>query len=430
MDSPASVCSYEELHISNPTTQMCQLTPNVTGSLQARLDEACADQEKGIPGAVVVMVGKDGLEYFAHASGKRGYGSSEPMTLDNIFWIASCTKFITGIACMQLVEQGLLSLDDSAQVETICPELKRVQVLQDDGSLVDKRQGITLRMLLAHTAGFGYSFFNEKLRDYSKPVGYDEFSGSFYDMLQPLVNQPGERWEYGVNIDWAGLLVERVTGLSLNDYFHQNIFEPLDLHNISMFPNASMKSRLAHMNSRAPDGQLSPRDHLLRRPLIVEDARDIACCFNSGGAGCFAKPQEYCQILATLLNDGISPTTNKQILRKATVDLMFENQIPQFPNFAAQEIPPAKADLTNRIAHLYPSATPPGWGLTCMLTGGSTGRSAQTGHWAGLPNLWWWCDRPKGIAGMVCTQILPFADAQVLGLWSDMESLVYKGLDL
>lgn len=197
-----------------------------------------------------------------------------------------------------------------------------------------------------------------------------------------------------------------------------------------MFPNASMKSRLAHMNSRAPDGQLSPRDHLLRRPLIVEDARDIACCFNSGGAGCFAKPQEYCQILATLLNDGISPTTNKQILRKATVDLMFENQIPQFPNFAAQEIPPAKADLTNRIAHLYPSATPPGWGLTCMLTGGSTGRSAQTGHWAGLPNLWWWCDRPKGIAGMVCTQILPFADAQVLGLWSDMESLVYKGLDL
>lgn len=191
-----------------------------------------------------------------------------------------------------------------------------------------------------------------------------------------------------------------------------------------------MKSRLAHMNSRAPDGQLSPRDHLLRRLLIVEDARDIASCFNSGGAGCFAKPQEYCQILATLLNDGISPTTSKQILRKATVDLMFENQIPQFPNFAAQEIPPAKADLTNRIAHLYPSATPQGWGLTCMLTGGSTGRSAQTGHWAGLPNLWWWCDRPKGIAGMVCTQILPFADAQVLGLWSDMESLVYKGLDL
>jgi CubicO group peptidase (beta-lactamase class C family) len=116
---------------------------------------------------------------------------------------------------MQLVEQGLLNLDDSDQVEKICPELKEVKVLQDDGSLVEKRRGITLRMLLNHTgewslpsemqvltgsAGFAYRFFNEKLRDYSKPVGYDEFSGHIYDMLQPLVHQPGEKWEYGVRL--------------------------------------------------------------------------------------------------------------------------------------------------------------------------------------------------------------------------------------
>lgn len=73
------------------------------------------------------------------------------MTLDSIFWIASCTKMITGIACMQLVEQGVLNLDDSDQVEKICPELKDVKVLQDDGTLVEKRRGITLRMLLNHT---------------------------------------------------------------------------------------------------------------------------------------------------------------------------------------------------------------------------------------------------------------------------------------
>lgn len=144
---------------------MSQLTPNVTSSLEARLDEACADQEKGIPGAVVVIVGKNGREYFAHASGKRGYGSSEPMTLDNIFWIASCTKLITGIACMQLVEQGLLSLDDSTQVETICPELKQVQVLHADGSLVEKKQGITLRMLLAHTGETLNQSMNNHPRD-------------------------------------------------------------------------------------------------------------------------------------------------------------------------------------------------------------------------------------------------------------------------
>ncbi|GFF28573.1 uncharacterized protein Rv1367c/MT1414 [Aspergillus udagawae] len=247
-------------------------------------------------------------------------------------------------------------------------------------------------------------------------------------MLQPLVHQPGEKWEYGVNIDWAGVLVERVTGQSLNEYFHRNIFEPLGLNNISMFPSASIKEKLAYMNQRDAQGQLSGRDHLLRRPLVVQTAEDIKTCFNSGGGGCFAKPQEYCQILATLLNDGISPITGKQILEKATVDEMFRNQIPNLTNFAAQAIPASKPDLTNAIGHLYPSSTPQGWGLTFMQTGGPTGRSEGTAHWAGLANLWWWCDREKGVAGMICTQLLPFADPQVWSLWQDVESAVYRGL--
>jgi CubicO group peptidase (beta-lactamase class C family) len=164
------------------------------------------------------------------------------MTQENIYWIASCTKLIVGIGCLQLVEQGKLALDDSNQLEELCPELKSVKVLQDDGTLVEKKRRITLRMLLTHTAGFGYTFFNEKLRDYSFPIGYDEFSGSIYDMLQPLVNQPGEAWEYGINIDWAGIAIERVTGKSLNEFLHENIFKPLGLSDISMIPTKSMKS--------------------------------------------------------------------------------------------------------------------------------------------------------------------------------------------
>ena len=130
---------------------MAPLSPQAIGILKDRVDAACTDQEKGIPGTVVVVVDKDGKELFAHAAGKRGYGQPEPMTLDNIFWIASCTKMITGIACMQLVERGMLALDDSEQVEKICPELKEVKVLQDCGKLVKKKRGITLRMLLSHT---------------------------------------------------------------------------------------------------------------------------------------------------------------------------------------------------------------------------------------------------------------------------------------
>jgi CubicO group peptidase (beta-lactamase class C family) len=230
-----------------------------------------------------------------------------------------------------------------------------------------------------------------------------------------------------VNIDFAGFCVERVTGLSLNQYFQENIFQPLGLENISMFPNKEMKERLAYMNARALDGQLSPRDHLLHRPLVVENQDDINSCVNSGGAGCFAKPREYCQILAALLNDGKSPITGAQILQKATVDAMTKNQIAQFPNFGKQGIPPAKQDLTNAIPDLYPGKSQ-GWGLTFMISDGPTGRSDGTIHWAGLPNLFWWCDREKGVAGIIASQILPFADAQVLGLWVKFESGVYSGL--
>jgi CubicO group peptidase (beta-lactamase class C family) len=330
---------------------------------------------------------------------------------------------------MQLVEKGTLSLDNAPQVESLCPELKDVKVLTAGGKLVPKNKGITLRMLLSHTAGFGYAFFNNELRDYNKPIGYDEFSGRTYDMLQPLVHQPGEGWEYGINIDWAGVLVERATHLSLNDYIQQHVLQPLGLKNISMFPSSSMKAQLAHMNFRNPDGKISPYDHIQRLPLLV-DEEGKKSCFNSGGAGCFAKPQEYAQILATLLNNGTSPTTGAQILQPSTVDEMFKNQIPEFPNFGTQGIPDAKPWLTNPIPNLYPGreGETQGWGLTFMLSGGSTGRSSGTAMWAGLPNLWWWCDREKGVAGIVCSQILPFADPKVLGLWVGIETGVYSSL--
>jgi CubicO group peptidase (beta-lactamase class C family) len=141
-------------------------------------------------------------------------------------------------------------------------------------------------------AGFGYSFFNNELRDFSHPAGFDEFSGDIKDILQPLTFQPGEGWQYGVNIDYAGLALERQTGLSLNDYCHKNIFEPLGLKHISMFPNDDMKKKLALMHHRKPDGTLIARDHLLRKPLVVEESKkkDV---FNSAGAGAFSTPSDY-----------------------------------------------------------------------------------------------------------------------------------------
>ncbi|KAI4628468.1 hypothetical protein J4E83_003018 [Alternaria metachromatica] len=404
------------------------LPTEVVQNLKQTVDAACADPKTSIPGTSVVVVGKDGEELFAHAAGHRGVASNENMTLDNVFWIASCTKMIAGLACMQLVEQGQLHLDDGDEIERLVPELKETKVLQKDGSLVDKKRKITLRMLLTHTAGFGYTFFNESLC--AVLDGFDEFSGDVKDILQPLTFQPGEGWQYGVNIDFAGLALERKTGMSLNDYCLKNIYEPLGLKNITMFPNEDMKKRLASMHQRNHNGSLVERDHLLLKPLKAS-SNEIGGILNSGGAGAFATPSDYAQIIATLLNDGKSAKTGVQLLKKETVDLMFTNQISQFPDFGRQGIPAAKPDLTNAIPDIYPveGKPPQGWGLTFMLSnGGPTGRSKSTGFWAGLPNCWWWCDREKGVGGIVCSQILPFGDPKVLGLWFDVETQIYKAL--
>lgn len=132
-----------------------------------------------------------------------------------------------------------------------------------------------------------------------------------------------------------------------------------------------------------------------------------------------------------LLNDGKCPKSGVQILKPSTVALMFTNQIPDFPDFGRQGLAGAEPELTNAIPELYPvpGNPPQGWGLTFMLSnGGLTGRSKTTAFWTGLSNCWWWCDREKGVAGMLATQILPFGDAQVLKMYVDVETEVYAGL--
>ena len=134
---------------------MGRLSESARNGLAKSMDEVTADPNK-IPGCTVVVVGKDGGQIFAHASGKQGVDSPEPMTLETVFWIASCTKMIGGIAAMQLVEQGKLALDDADLVERYCPELKTIRILKgfDEkgrAETVEKKNRITLRMLLNHT---------------------------------------------------------------------------------------------------------------------------------------------------------------------------------------------------------------------------------------------------------------------------------------
>ena len=172
----------------------------------------------------------------------------------------------------------------------------------------------------------------------------------------PLVNQPGEKWEYGINIDWAGIVLERATGSKLNDLIQKGIIEPLGLKNVTMFPSAEMKKNLATMHQRWPGGSgaSEARDHIYREPLVAETDAHKAALFNSGGAGAFAQPTQYVQVLAAMLNDGKSPKTGAQILKPETVKMMWENQIPQHPNFARDGLSSAKTEHSNSAPELYP----------------------------------------------------------------------------
>jgi CubicO group peptidase (beta-lactamase class C family) len=131
------------------------LSDSAKNGIAKSMDEVTADPNK-IPGCVAVVVDRNGRTIFSHASGKKGLDSPEPMTLETVFWIASCTKMICGIAAMQLVEQSKLALDDADLVERYCPELKTIRILKgfDEkgrAETVEKKNRITLRMLLNHT---------------------------------------------------------------------------------------------------------------------------------------------------------------------------------------------------------------------------------------------------------------------------------------
>ncbi|KAJ4215071.1 hypothetical protein NW759_010100 [Fusarium solani] len=357
------------------------LGQETTTTLRETID-AYTQRPNGIPGLVYIVVDRDGRHVFAYVSGKRGSGQLEDMTLDTTFWIASCTKLVTTIAAMQLVESGKVRLDREEDIQLILPELSRISVVEEgaDGALklVDQRK-ITLRMFLTHTAGFGYSFSNRKLKKWFEPVGINEFDDQDHDVYtQPLVNQPGSAWEYGIGIDWAGRLVERMSSLSLDDYCRLHIFEPLGIQRMTFFPTAEMKENLAYLHRRNEDGsiQLSEHGHLMRRPLLLSTPSQVQATSNSGGAE------------------------------------MFSNQIPQFPDFSRNQEPVCKPSLMNDDSELYPQPgnPPQGWGLSffSLLQPDPTGRAAGTAWWSGLANLIWWADVETGIGGMLATQILPY----------------------
>ncbi|KAF2658489.1 beta-lactamase/transpeptidase-like protein [Lophiostoma macrostomum CBS 122681] len=410
------------------------LSTQAVENVKSILDGATGAGKSGAPGLAFIAIDKSGKSLIEHASGTKSINSKEPIDMDTTLWIASFTKLVTIISCLQLVEQGKLDLDDPECVKKYAPEIGKKKVYPDGVTPMDQEKAVTLRMLLSHTAGFAYAFLDPRPTIHTRPLGICEFSGEIQEYLgSPLVNQPGSMWEYSISIDWAGIMLERALNVKLGDYFKEHVFKPLGIEHATMFPTKEMRANLAYMHARDGEGNLQERDHLYKAPFFADTPEKQKAAFQSGGAGLYAKPKEYAKILAALLNDGTSPTTGNKILDKKTVDLMWENHIPNQPNFGRGGPAPADPFLAGPTPEMYPQegSPPQGWNLAGMLTiePAASGRGRNTAWWAGLANCFWWVDRERGVAGVIGAQVLPFGDPKVFGTWMQVEKAVYDGLE-
>src|SRR5258705_5741634 len=220
-----------------------------------------AAETKEVPGVVAVAANGDGVVYEG-AFGKRDLAKGTDMTADSVFWIASMTKALTATAAMQLVEQGKLQLDEP--ISKVLPQLAAPQVLEgfdDKGQpkLRPAKRPITLRHLLTHTAGFGYDIWDPKIAQYAKQAELPGIITCKNAALKlPLVADPGAAWEYGINIDFVGKAVEKVSGKKLDAYLRDNIFTPLGMSDTGFIIGPSQRDRLVSVHARKPDGTLEP----------------------------------------------------------------------------------------------------------------------------------------------------------------------------
>jgi methyl acetate hydrolase len=384
----------------------------------ALIDSVLANAVSGgkIAGVVAAAADADGV-FYESAFGRRNVTQPQSMTSDTVFRIASMTKAITGAAAMQMVEQGKLALDQPAK--EILPFLADTKVLtgfdsQDKPILRAPRTQITLRNLLTHTAGFVYDTWNAEMHKYARVSGLPPArTGKLEALTAPLNFDPGARWEYGINIDIAGRMVEEVSGLDLEVYMQKHLFGPLGMPDTSFIQRPEWDSRLGPVHARQPDGSLTP----LPPPPVVKRE------FYAGGGGLLSTASDYLRFLRALMAGG--ELDGNRVLKPETIALMFQNNMGDLD---VQPLPTQVPELSNPV-NLFPGMSKK-WGLSFLINTqqGPAGRSAGSLAWAGLNNTYYWLDPVKKIAGVFMTQTLPFADHTVLEALDSFESAVYRAV--
>jgi methyl acetate hydrolase len=364
----------------------------------------------------VAMAGTADQLLYEGAFGWRDREADQKTAIDDVFMLASLTKTVTAVAAMQLVERGMLGLDDP--IGALLPQLAHPEVLEgfaDDGTpiLRPARQQITLRRLLSHTSGLGHEIWDASLLRYQEVTGTPGLGSRTNAALgMPLLSDPGAQWRYSIGLEWAAKVIEAATGMTLGAYVRDNVFQPLGIHDTGFGILPHHGGRVSSVYQREKDGDLCPVEFVL---LPGE--------FESGGGGLYGTAPDFFRFLSLFLHEGRLGSV--KILNPETVQLMGQNQIGEI---AVTPMRTAQPLLSNDF-ELYPGM-PKAWGLSGMITKepGPNGRSASSIAWGGLANCYFWLDPKEKIAALLLTQILPFGDARSLDILGDFEREVYRAL--
>jgi CubicO group peptidase (beta-lactamase class C family) len=384
-------------------------SPSATAAVAGVLAHAV---ERGdTPGVVGLIVDRDGV-LFEGASGKLDVARDVPLTADAIFNIASMTKPVTSVAIMMLLEQGKLALDDP--VSKYLPGFDKLEVITKFNAAdatyetSPAKRTMTLRHLLTHTSGIGYGF--------SSPIVARLQQGNEKTEWElPLLHEPGERWTYGASTRVLGLIVEKISGESLEAYFKAHIFVPLGMIDTSFAVPPAKQARVITVYSHV-DGKFQQQPGGTVPSTPTPPFR--------GDGGLYSTARDYGQFVRMLLNRG--RLGDARILSEKSVALMSRNQIGAV--FVTQQ--PAASPALTRPFPLGAGRDKFGLGFQVSGPSGEVTKYRSPGSlsWAGIFNTEFWVDPKRGIGGVLLMQYLPFYDEAAIRTLRDFEAAVYEQL--
>ena len=368
--------------------------------LRGQLDQLV--REGSAPG-ISVMVARKGQVAFEHVVGTLDVETGAPLKADSLFRIYSMTKPVTAFAALQLVDQGLIGAD--TPVTSVLPEWKDLTAM--DGESEVPAQPMLLSHLLTHTSGLSYGYYGDtKVDRMYRAAGIiddwdylthdlDELAAKLADI--PLLFQPGSRWHYGFSSDVAGLVVERVSKLKLDEYMHERVFKPLGVEDAYFDVPPEALNRFGTNQYRKPDGgwriQDTPR----------EDPEFIDVSFLSGGGGLVMTTEAFTRWAVMIANGG--KYGDIQLLSEDTTKLMFTNQLPDAARAAG--------------------SNPHSFGLSIsprMTEGVATG---LTYSWGGAAGTRFWIDLQHELVVVVMVQVLNSTGREV----RTVREHVYRALE-